>query len=274
MGPKQSVHSIIGSARSGDASYLSLHVGPSGRRSWEKNALSYRDLEEILVGAARDGHTAIVRALRGACDVNSTAVPWGGPDTKIHSFYHSLFGTKASEQEQEAVQMPPLLAALKGGHTETVAALLDHPRASLTGWSDGNGRSYLHIVAEEAGTVWEIKPWTSPAGAGGQVLQEGRVYMRGCDLLAMLLRFATVECADEEGGVEHWVNSRDSQGRTVLGIAASRGDADAVATLLRHGASLNQEGSEESERDTLSRKIASLRCRSSGVIWGPIEAAA
>ena len=135
MGQKQSVLAVARWA-SPD------HSKSSTKKLADRPCESFQELQEALVGACLEGKSEFVLSLCGACDINAPALPWG----------------ESPPGESEGV-MPPLLAALKSGHVETMSAVLQHPGCSVTAFRDPTSKTFLHIVAEEAGKQWAIQPW-------------------------------------------------------------------------------------------------------------------
>ena len=89
-------------------------------------------------------------------------------------------------------------------HIETIAELLHHPRAEVhipanrvdpadtvvqvTTWQDEHNRSYLHVVASEAGIMWRLTPWTRHTEDAGH-----RCYSCGGDIMELLLHHAAAD---------------------------------------------------------------------------------
>lgn len=213
MGQHQSLLSMARSFRSTQELGDKIQITQSQQllqqpRPWQ----NYGELEQALCGSCLEGRAAAVRALCGCCDVNAPALPWGAADQC----------------------MPPLLAALRSGSVETVAAVLMHPGMKVLEYRDASRRSFLHIVADEAGQ-WRIQPWKRPDG----VLVSTVGGMTG-----MLLRHAESEscnhipstAAATDDRFPQWIAALDEQGRDALSIACFLGEEGLVTVLLEYGA--------------------------------------
>lgn len=194
--------------------------------------------------AAAKGSVEVVRALldRGLDENHKDDLGW----TPLHTAAcegHKNICTVLTEQgsmarvgELDVEGQTPLILAAQEGHCSTVRLLLE--RKSPIDHRGYNGHSALSAAALQGHR--EVVELLLRRGADTDVRDaEGR------PLLYLLILEACLDIATliiEKGGVP--LESRDTEGRTALHVAAWQGDLDGIELLLRHGADPNALDSE------------------------------